>query len=220
MQDPDMSGKRYHHAIFVETSSNNGDIHHVTGDITSKGGMVYQCKPSTHPRTSKTFKSADLLGITSDEFYPDEWYRLLQSLETPPQQKAFNKKTMKTEPFKTLVPLTFYEKGEQRAPLKKCTEWTEETAIPALEKLGYIWTETSQEASSSKDEPKHKHTKSSRGKGKGKGKGKEKEVEWEYDEQQKGYRRLDEKSNTYVYWDDDKQCEKYWTGEKWKWIEE
>jgi hypothetical protein len=39
---------------------------------------------------------------------------------------------MRTEPFKALNPLTFYEQGEARRPLIKCTEWTNDRAIPAL----------------------------------------------------------------------------------------
>lgn len=66
------------------------------------------------------------------------WEQVLLATPTPPKQKAFNIATMTTEPFKTLNPLTFYNPGEPRRPLMKCTEWTEQYAIPALLKAGLI----------------------------------------------------------------------------------
>ena len=60
------------------------------------------------------------------------------TLPPPPRQKAFNVKTMKTEPIKLWHPLTFYDSGEARAPLKKCTEWVEQDAIPALLEHGIL----------------------------------------------------------------------------------
>lgn len=43
MPDPDMPTPRYHTAIFVETGEDgSGYLHHVTGDITSMGGMRYE----------------------------------------------------------------------------------------------------------------------------------------------------------------------------------
>jgi hypothetical protein len=70
--------------------------------------------------------------------HPADWDRVLRSVPAPPQQKAFNIKKMKTEPFKTQSPLTFYEPGEPRRPLVKCTEWTLERALPALRANGLI----------------------------------------------------------------------------------
>ena len=133
MPDPDIPGPRHHTAIFVKTESDgSGILHQVTGDITTPNGMYYTQTPTTAPEQSEIFYSSEKLGTTPASKHPDEWVKLLESVPAPPQQKAFNVKTMKTEPFKTKDPLTFYEPGEQRRPLVKCTEWTVERAIPAL----------------------------------------------------------------------------------------
>jgi len=116
----------------------SGILHHVTGDITSSGGMHYAPTAREDPKRSQTFHSSQKLGVTPVSKHTIEWKRVLESLPTPPQQKAFNKQTMRTEPFKTKDPLTFYNPGEPKRPLMKCTEWTMEIAIPALMSHGLI----------------------------------------------------------------------------------
>lgn len=134
-----MPWPRYHTTLFVPIEKDGkGHLHHVTGDITSSNGMEYDKKFRDAPEESQTFFSKELLGYTDVQGYPGSWDRVLKRLPTPPQQKAFNMKTMKNEPFKTRSPLTFYEPGEPRKPLWKCTEWTLEYAIPALKKEGLI----------------------------------------------------------------------------------
>jgi hypothetical protein len=136
MQDPDMPGIRYHTTIFVRTGADNsGTIHHVTGDVTSVGGMSYTPRPHD---PSETFHSLEKLGVTSVASHPSDWEKLLSMLPTPPQQKAFNVNTMRTEPFKTKCPLTFYQPWETRRPLVKCTEWIMERALPALRDSGLL----------------------------------------------------------------------------------
>ncbi|KAL5337400.1 hypothetical protein BJX70DRAFT_245621 [Aspergillus crustosus] len=136
LQDPDMPGPRYHTTLLVITGPNcTGTIHHVTGDVTSAGGMRYT--PRAHD-AEETFHNFQKLGVTPKARYPTEWENLLGSLPTPPQQKAFNVKTMRTEPFKTRDPLMFYEAREERKPLVKCTEWVVERAIPALRNGGLL----------------------------------------------------------------------------------
>ncbi|KAJ6019005.1 hypothetical protein N7522_001072 [Penicillium canescens] len=139
IQDPDMPGPRFHTTIFVKTAADkSGILHHVTGDITSANGMVYIPQPRHSPEYSQSFHSLEKLGVTPMSKHPADWDRVLRSVPAPPQQKAFNIKTMKTEPFKTQSPLTFYEPGEPRRPLVKCTEWTLERALPALRANGLI----------------------------------------------------------------------------------
>ncbi|KAI1770155.1 hypothetical protein F4818DRAFT_434108 [Hypoxylon cercidicola] len=122
MQDPDVPGTRYHTVLFVETNPDkSGRMYHVTGDITS--GMTFDTKSYHNPELSQ--------NLHTKEF-------ILATVPAPEKQKAFNIRTMKTEPFKTWDPLTFYEPGEQRRPLFKCTEWTEQRAIPALKQAGLI----------------------------------------------------------------------------------
>ncbi|KAK4096463.1 hypothetical protein N658DRAFT_458665 [Parathielavia hyrcaniae] len=140
MQDPDMPAPRFHHVIFVESNPTDGSgvKFHVTGDITSGSGMKYESTSDPNPASSDTNYTKELLGYTSAKNFKALWDATLTACPTPPQQKAFNVRTMKTEPFKTLNPLTFYEPGEERRPLRKCTEWTEEQAIPALRKAGLL----------------------------------------------------------------------------------
>lgn len=137
MADPDMPSPRYHNIIWVETvPGQTGIKHHVTGDLVS--GMRYEGVPYHHPSNSKTKPHAiEYLGYT--DATTDAWKAFLsKNVPAPPSQKAFNTKTMKTEPFKTKTPLTFYAAGEPRKPLWKCTEWTINHAIPALKKGGLI----------------------------------------------------------------------------------
>ncbi|KAJ5934437.1 hypothetical protein N7466_003984 [Penicillium verhagenii] len=141
MQDPDMPGPgpRFHTAIFVQTAADKSGIqYHVTGDVTSAGGMIYTPQPRQSADYSGSLNSLDKLGVTPVSKHPADWDRVLRRIPTPPQQKAFNIKTMKTEPFKTQAPLTFYEPGEPRRPLVKCTEWILDRAIPALRANGLI----------------------------------------------------------------------------------
>lgn len=139
LKDPDTPGPRYHTAIFVKTTPDkSGILHHVRGDITSAHGMEYIPEPKEFPEDSHNFHSVEKLGVTPVSKHPEDWEKVLRGVKAPHQQKAFNRKTMKTEPFKTLIPLTFYEPGEPRNPLMKCTEWTLERAVPALRANGLI----------------------------------------------------------------------------------
>ncbi|KAJ9293160.1 hypothetical protein DTO271G3_8104 [Paecilomyces variotii] len=145
VQDPDMPQPRYHTIIFVETNPDrlgSGIKHHVTGDIVS--GMCYE---SVHfnpndPEIFESIHSKELVGYTAISAYPHVWEQVLTNIPPPGKQKAFNVKTMKTEPVKSWDPIiTFYDPGEPRRQLMKCTEWTERLAIPALKSSGLIQTE-------------------------------------------------------------------------------
>lgn len=131
-----MASPRYHNIIWVETDAGKTDVkHHVTGDIVA--GMTYQGVAYHHPSNSKTKPHAiECIGYA--EKSTKEWKTFLNGVPAPPAQKALNVKTMKTEPFKTKNPLTFYQPEEARKPLWKCTEWTNIYAIPALKKAGYV----------------------------------------------------------------------------------
>ncbi|KAK4119818.1 hypothetical protein N657DRAFT_637019 [Parathielavia appendiculata] len=124
MQDPDMPQPRYHHLIFVESNPQNGSgiKFHVTGDITSANGMVYQSVAYHDPKNSATLHSSELLGYTDAANFKAKFDNVFRACPPPPQQKSFNVKTMKMEPFKIKTPLTFYGPGETRKPLRKCTE--------------------------------------------------------------------------------------------------
>ncbi|XMA07256.1 hypothetical protein WAI453_000047 [Rhynchosporium graminicola] len=135
MSDPDMPGPRYHNVIFVETQKDgSGIVHHVTGDITS--GMVYATKQGRRPETSDTFYAKEFLGTIESVNYPAEIDRVLNAQPPPPKQKHFNIRTMRTEQMKPDG--SFYESGEPRPPMIKCTKRTEEQAIPALYNSGIL----------------------------------------------------------------------------------
>lgn len=131
MQDPFMLGKRYHNVIFVATNADgSGWVHHVTGDIVQSQGMTYERKPGREPDLSATFHSKTLIGYVREEGYPVNMDRILQSVPTPPRQRNFNPHTMRYEPCKPDG--TFYAPNESHPPYWKCTEWTQDKAIPAL----------------------------------------------------------------------------------------
>ncbi|KAG4443998.1 hypothetical protein IFR05_000517 [Cadophora sp. M221] len=133
--DPDMPSPRWHNLIFVETQHDgSGTIHHVTGDITS--GMVYATKPGRRPETSDSFYAKEYLGTIAVEDYPSEMDQILAAQPPPPKQKHFNVRTMRTEQMKPDG--SFYAPGESRPPMVKCTEWTENQAIPALYNSGVL----------------------------------------------------------------------------------
>lgn len=139
MQDPDMPSPRYHTSLFVETRDagpSSGVKHHVTGDIVS--GMHYESKPHDISEEAESLHSKELIGSTLAATYPESWDGVLRGIPAPPKQKAFNLRTMKTEPVKSWTPLTFYEPGEARPPLVKCTEWVEQHAIPVLVSQGLL----------------------------------------------------------------------------------
>ncbi|KKP07305.1 hypothetical protein THAR02_00629 [Trichoderma harzianum] len=137
VQDPDMPQPRYHTVVFVETDVDGGGTKfHVIGDITSS--ISYESTTFHIEENSQPLHSKELLGYTKTVNFKQEWDSILKSLPPPPKQKAFNIETMKTETVKEWDPLTFYNPGEYRKPLIKCTEWTEKQAIPALLKAGLI----------------------------------------------------------------------------------
>ncbi|KAF4446729.1 hypothetical protein F53441_9662 [Fusarium austroafricanum] len=137
LPDPHMPPGRLHHAIFVETNENgSGIIYEVTGDVTSIGGMTYESTNAPSPKESENFHSMDLLGYRNLDIPLEKWNSILSSLPAPPQQKVANtKKQGQVEPFKEKISdseYIFYEPGDEKRPLWKCTEWIEQYAIPAL----------------------------------------------------------------------------------------
>lgn len=139
LQDPAFTETRYHNVIFVATGQDgSGQIHHVTGDIASEGGMHYQRKAGRVPEESESFHARQYLGWVPVSCYPETFDAVLQSLPTPPRQRRFNPTTMKYERCRSDG--TFYGPNENPPSLIKCTEWTEQSAIPALRQHGLIQT--------------------------------------------------------------------------------
>lgn len=98
--------------------------------------MYYNVKPGRKPEESNTFYAKDFLGTIAAENYPSEINRILAQQPPPPKQKHFNRITMRTEQMKPDG--SFYAPGESRPPMIKCTEWTENQAIPALYASGVL----------------------------------------------------------------------------------
>jgi hypothetical protein len=135
LADPEMPQPRYHTVIFAETfPDGSGHIHHVTGDLVD--GMSYQRKLGKNPQESQTFHQRIFLGTVPASSYPAQFDQICQSQPPPPKQKSFNIKTMRTEQVKPDG--TFYAPGEPRPAMIKCTEWTEQQAIPALYASGIL----------------------------------------------------------------------------------
>lgn len=132
LQDPAFAEKRYHTSIFVETNVETGDgfKHHVTGDIVSVHGMIYEVKNMPRPKDSETFHQMDYVGWVEESDYPDAMEKILRSIPTPPRQRRFSPDTMAYEQCKTNG--EWYQPGETRPAYFKCTEWALQRAIPAL----------------------------------------------------------------------------------------
>ncbi|KAL6866439.1 hypothetical protein ACO1O0_002550 [Amphichorda felina] len=148
LPDPHMPPGRLHHSIFVKTNDDGSGIpYNVIGDITSRGGMTYECRGAQDPFTSDSLHSKELLGYTPVVNQRENWDDALRSLPTPPQQKASNPQRVgQVEPFKERLEsggFVFYKDGEERQPLWKCTEWTEQYAIPTLLQRGLLQPEDS-----------------------------------------------------------------------------
>lgn len=135
MSDPDTFGIRYHTVIYVELDpgTRTGELHHVVGDLVT--GMKYDKRPGAQPEASRSFYNKELLGtVKASSLLAIE--SICSELPPPPKQKSFNGITRRTEPIKPDG--SFYKPGEPRAPLVKCTEWTEQQAIPALYQSGVL----------------------------------------------------------------------------------
>ncbi|KAF7913327.1 hypothetical protein EAE99_010717 [Botrytis elliptica] len=137
MQDPFMPQDiRYHTNIFIETSKDgSGTICEVNGDIVSASGMSYLKFPSPPPESFESFYQSNLLGkIAVSDL--EEVTGVLRSIPPPPRQRWFNPKSMKMEACK--VDGTLYRDEEEVPKFWKCTEWTNEKALPALWAKGLI----------------------------------------------------------------------------------
>lgn len=111
--------------------------------------MTYESRRFHDPSTSDSIHSKELLGYILADGCQNRLDALLGVLPTPPQQKAYNIATNKTELVKSWDPVTFYAPGEERHVPWKCTEWTTNYAIPALVNSGYILDTLTEEAAGS-----------------------------------------------------------------------
>jgi hypothetical protein len=74
MPDPDIPVPGYYTTLFVETGADGSRyLRHVTGDITSSGGMRYEKKFRDQPERSRTFNSKEMVDVTDASSYPSSW---------------------------------------------------------------------------------------------------------------------------------------------------
>ena len=137
--DPEMPQPRYHTTIFIQTveqiDSQVGTTHHVTGDLVT--GMHYQARLELGPpEWDEMFFDKLVIGYVDGTQNLKKIEEVLQVLTPPRKQKAYNHQTGKTEQFKPKG--GFYQMGEVRPPMVKCTEWVEKQAIPALRAAGIL----------------------------------------------------------------------------------
>lgn len=111
----------------------SGTTHHVTGDLVS--GMKYETKPTPPPEQSASFHAKHFLGKIKESNLP-VLTQISRDQPPPGRQKRYSTKTNRTEPVK--ADGGFYEEGEERGRLVKCTEWTVEGVIPALMAAGVL----------------------------------------------------------------------------------
>jgi hypothetical protein len=120
--DPEMPQPRYHTTLFIQTphqeALNTGTTHHVTGDLVIGMQYLNRLEPGV-PESDDMFFEKQLLGhMSGDDLEKVE--AVLRELKSPGKQKAYNHRTGKTEQFRSEG--GFYEVGEPRPPMTKCTE--------------------------------------------------------------------------------------------------
>lgn len=139
LQDPDFNYTRYHTAIFVETNAKDGSgrIHEVNGDMVT--GMSYRSIVAPSFEDSEGFHASYYLGTVDAANHPAAVDDLLGTIPPPPRQKVFS--PSKRSYVRCRPDGSPYGAEESVPALVKCTEWTEQRAIPALMKAGLIKTE-------------------------------------------------------------------------------
>jgi hypothetical protein len=138
LQDPLMGPEeRAHNAIFIETSQNGeGKILQVDGAITEPNGMRFEEQKGERPEDSESHLRKHYLGQIQIAEY-SKVVQLMRSLPTPPLQRDFDYKMMSWVPCKP--DRSRYEPCKSVPPYMKCTEWTLQRAIPALEQSGFLY---------------------------------------------------------------------------------
>jgi hypothetical protein len=135
--DPLMGpGIRYHNSIFVASGpAFGGRVLQVEGGIGDRSGMTFSEKAGGKPEDSGTFVRKHYLGKIL-KFDYERVVQLLQAIPPPLRQRNFNTVTMTTEQCRPDG--TFYGRDEPRPPYTKCTEWTLQKAVPALQQSGLL----------------------------------------------------------------------------------
>ncbi|KAF2877383.1 hypothetical protein BDV95DRAFT_481496 [Massariosphaeria phaeospora] len=129
--------KRYHNYIFVETQRDrSGDKIHITGNITD--GYRYEKVTCGIPELDESFESREFVGAVRISDYPAmEAICRQQPVPMRPQQKwRGGGLTGGWERCKEGG--SFFGEGEDVPLLFRCTEWTEDYTMPALQRSGLL----------------------------------------------------------------------------------
>ena len=128
---------RTHNAIFVQTDSQgNGRTIQVDGSLADTNGMSFQEKRGERFEETYTFLRKHYLGQIRATDYAAV-VELMRSLPPPPRQRAYDHSIGGQGPCKPDG--SRYGPGEVVPEYWKCTEWTLQHAIPALQKSGYLF---------------------------------------------------------------------------------
>jgi hypothetical protein len=133
------SDKRYHNILFFETQADgSGRAIQVNGTIADASGMLFYESSSLAPEASEAFHQKYYLGQIWAKDY-QAVVKVLEGLEKPPRQRIFDTKWVGYVKCKSDG--TRYSEGDKEMEYWKCTEWTLERAIPALDMSGFLKTE-------------------------------------------------------------------------------
>lgn len=138
--DPLDPVKRYHEGVFVETDpkSSRGKLFHVTGDVIAASGMRYEERDNYAPAESRHLHRYTQIGwVLQDDYYSGRISAILRALPRPTKQQGINfweanPVTGRHDIIWTKEDGEPYRPGEERRPIFKCNEWTNQYAIPAL----------------------------------------------------------------------------------------
>ncbi|KAJ8132048.1 hypothetical protein O1611_g1571 [Lasiodiplodia mahajangana] len=111
-----LGSARNHHALFVRSNGNDGQLFHVRGDI--QRGMTYETKASRAPEDSASYVGMRQIGWVSSSNL-GQLDAICRS--NPPPEKQFNGP----------------KRIDPRRPLRRCQEWTAES-IEMLESAGVL----------------------------------------------------------------------------------
>jgi hypothetical protein len=142
--DPLDPAKRYHTGIFVETEQelDKGTLFHVTGDVIAGSGMIYEERDNYAPTKEEHFVRSPQIGwILKTDYHSGRFSNILRALPRPTKQQGLNfwkpdPNHRRTEIIWTKENGEPYGPGEERRPVMKCNEWTEQLAIPKLRAEG------------------------------------------------------------------------------------
>lgn len=146
--DPLDPAKRYHTGIYVETNQEGyeGKLFHVTGDIIAANGMIYEERENYVAEELAylyRYDDTQIGWVLKADYHLGRISSILRALPKPTKQQGINfwekdPVTGRHEIIWTKEDGERYGPGEQRRPVFKCNEWTDQHAVPALRQAGVL----------------------------------------------------------------------------------